>query len=85
MNGVGENPLSAQYDVVKIDLQPSEQYKSVSEFEYYFRKWILLLFYIIRWYWLDSDLRLLWRYVPEQCLSGRTRYGRHSNGMMYGF
>lgn len=25
----GENPLSAQYDVVKIDLQPSEQYKSV--------------------------------------------------------
>lgn len=26
---VGDNPLSAQYDVVRMDLQPSEQYKSV--------------------------------------------------------
>ena len=29
MSCLGDNPLSAQYDVVRMDLQPSEQYKSV--------------------------------------------------------
>ena len=55
-DAAGENPLSAQYDLIKIDLQPSEQYKSVSQLSKQGHMQIVYC-YVHRWYWLDCDQR----------------------------
>lgn len=70
----GETELHGQFDITKVDLHPSEQYKSVSQHQIELVAPTGSVLCCFRWCWLVIDQKQLWRSAPELSPFGHIRY-----------